>query len=154
MSPQFIDKVIKIATYQKKETTKDGYYWFSGSTILPNRLTISNGIIKHIAYKGRNLQTTKGQLMGRFKKTEQSILMLNKPFEVSTQIWAIDGYPQFIGYGTVGISNSEGKITRESDKGDLVILHSPDNWQTIKIFFLPSMFEHLSSVMDYIITTI
>lgn len=155
MNKQFINGVIQKAIYTKKSTTKDGYYWSSGSTILPNRLSISRGRNISFATKaGRNLQYSQGQLIGRFTKKEQSVLKQNKPFELRTQVWSITGYPEFIGYGTVGISDESGKITRESDKGDLVILYSTDNWETIQIFYLPRMVDNLEAVMEYLITII
>lgn len=155
MNKQFIEKVILQATYQKKESTKDGYYWLSGSKILPNRLSISKGVnISNVAKKGRNLQPSKGQLIGRFTKEECSPLKQNKPYELRTQIWCIADYPQFIGYGTIGISNKTGKITRESDNGDLVVLFSLDNWKTIDIFYLPCMVQELEAVMKHLVEII
>ena len=54
-------------------------------------------------------------MLGCFTKNEESPLKQNAPYKIRTQIWSINEYPLFIGYGSIGISNNEGKITKESD---------------------------------------
>ena len=66
----------------------------------------------------------------------------------------MEQYPLFIGYGSIGISNNEGKITKESDLGDLVILYTSDDWQSIRIYYFTGMITSLYEVMEYLSTTI
>lgn len=130
---EFIAANLQQATYELKEGTKGSYYWKSGTRILPNRLSINKDEMTRVARTGRNLlQPIAGQMVGRFTMPEVSPLKQHKPFECRTQIWSIDEYPMLIGYGTTGISNYEGEIT---DTGDLVVFYTPDNWNTIQIFF-------------------
>ena len=130
---EFIAANLQQATYELKKTTKGSYYWKSGTRILPNRLSINKDEMTRVARKGRNLlQPIAGQMVGRFTIHESSPLKQYKDFECRTQIWSVDEYPMLIGYGTTGISNYEGKIV---DTGDLVVFYTPDNWDTIQIFF-------------------
>lgn len=56
------------------------------------------------------------------------------------QIWLDEDYPQFIGYGTAGISDATGRITDKSDTGDLLVFYSDDtDWENIRIFFFAGM---------------
>ena len=72
-------------------------------------------------------------------------------YVVRTQIWQIPEYPLFIGYGSIGISNEEGKIDRGSDTGDLIILESENpNWERIQIFFFPAMIKQLEEVITFL----
>lgn len=129
------------ATYQRKEGTASSYYWQEGSRILPNRASITKGNeVTKVARKGRNiLQPIAGQFLASFTLKEESPLKLNRPFTVRTQIWQDENYPLFIGYGTIGISDSEGRITEDSDTGDLVVFYSDDDWLTIRILFFEGM---------------
>ena len=100
------------AIYEKKQGTTTSYYWKSGSKILPNRASINNVEITKVARKGRNLQhPVVGQFIATFTTKEESPLKLHKPYNVRTQIWQDEYYPQFIGYGTLGISDAEGRVT-------------------------------------------
>lgn len=152
MNPEFISKAMKVAFYQHKEGTKISYYWQSGCTILPNRLSISKGTeVTSVQRKGRNLlHPVVGQLLGKFKVTEESPLKQHKPFEVRTQLWQIPFYPLFIGYGTLGITGETGKV--ESDTGDLVVLYSVDHWENITIFYFAGMgnVNDMEKVMKYL----
>lgn len=131
---EFIASNLRQATYKLKEGTKSSYYWQSGTKMLPDRLSISKeSEMTKVARKGRNLlHSLAGQMVGTFKANEESPLKVHKPFTCRTQIWAVDEYPLFIGYGTTGISNNEMGIT---DTGDLVVFYSSDNWSTIQIYF-------------------
>lgn len=55
-----------------------------------------------------------------------------------------------MGYGTIGMSNKEGKITNESDKGDLVIFYSLDNKKEIIIYFFAGGLMNLTEIEEYI----
>ena len=147
----FIASTLQQATYRLKEGTKSSYYWQSGTKILPDRLSISKeSEMTKVARKGRNLlHALAGQMVGTFKIHEESPLKLFKPFTCRTQIWAVDEYPLFIGYGTIGITNEEKGIT---DTGDLVVFYSPDNWFTIQISFFRGLGnpDYLLQCMEFL----
>ena len=138
MIDEFIRKSMKVAIYKHKEGTKSSYYWQQGCKILPNRLSISRGNeMTNVQHKGRNaMHPVVGQLIGAFKVAEESPLKQHKPFVCRTQIWQVPLYPLFIGYGTIGISNEKGKV---EDTGDLIVLYSTDQWETIRIFYFAGM---------------
>lgn len=141
ISDDMIKASYQEAIYNKKQGTATSYYWKSGSKILPNRVSIRNIEITKVAKKGRNLQDPfAGQFLATFTIKEQSPLKLHKPYNVRTQIWQHEYYPQFIGYGTLGISDAEGRVTDKSDTGDLLVFYSKDaDWQTIRIFIFAGM---------------
>ncbi|PDP59657.1 hypothetical protein CLI71_08490 [Prevotella intermedia] len=143
------------ATYQRKAGTSSSYYWRSGSRILPNRasITMKNEVTK-VARISRNLlHPVVGRFLGQFTRKEESPLKQNKPFHVRTQIWQDECYPQFIGYGTTGISDAEGRVTDKSDTGHLLMFYSEDaDWQSIRIFIFAGMGknpEYRDSAMRY-----
>ena len=152
MVEEFISKAMKTATYQHKEGTANSYYWQSGSRILPNRLSISKGSeMTNVQRKGRNLLSpVVGQILGRFTKIEESPLKQHKPFDVRTQLWQVPLYPLFIGYGTLGITGASGKV--EGDTGDLIVLHTTDQWTNISIFYFAGMgnINDMEQVMKYL----
>lgn len=138
MIDSFISKAMQVAVYTHKEGTKTSYYCTNGAKILPNRLSISrNTEITSVQRKGRNLlHPISGQLLGKYRVDEESPLKQHKPFRLRTQLWQVPLHPSFIGYGTIGISDEEGKIT---DTGDLVMLFSSDEWETISIYYFAGM---------------
>lgn len=139
MNKEFISAALQEAIYQRKEGTESSFYWQEGSRILPNRASISKIVdITKVSRKGRMLlHPSIGQLISRFTKGEESPLKMYKPYNLRTQIWKHEGYPQFIGWGTIGISNSTGGIV---DTNDLIILYTEDeDWRTIRIFFFRGM---------------
>lgn len=138
MKTMLISTSLLESTYKKKSGTTSSYYWSSGSQVLPNRISISSTPLTAVRKKGRMLQHhSVGQFVGRFTMSEESPLKIYKPYNIRTQIWLYDDYPQFIGYGTIGITNAEGVI---ADTGDLVVLYTEDtNWETIRIFIFKGM---------------
>lgn len=138
MNEEFIKANYQTCIYILKEGTKSSYYWHEGSTILPNRLSISKeSEMTKVCRKGRNLENPiAGQMVGTFKKTEKSPYKINNPYVCRTQIWQKAEYPLFIGYGTAGITNKEGQV---EDTGDLLLFFTPDQWQTIRIFIFAGM---------------
>lgn len=137
MIEEFISKSMKEAIYQHKEGTKSSYYWQQGCKILPGRLSIKDEEMTNVQHKGRNaMHKIVGQLLGTFKVAEESPLKQHKPYTCRTQIWQVPLYPLFIGYGTIGISNASGKV---EDTGDLIVMHSTDQWQNIRIFYFAGM---------------
>jgi len=149
---RFIEAAMQESWYQRKPGTSSSYYFQAGCRILPNRLSISRDELSVVRKKGRNLiHPVIGQLIGQFTKGEESPLKANFPYVVRTQIWQIPEYPLFIGYGSIGISNEEGKIERGSDAGDLIILESENpNWERIQIFFFPAMIKQLEEVITFL----
>lgn len=156
MNSQFIKSTLQEAIYVKKAGTITSYLWQSGMNILPKTLSISRECeFSKVAKKGRNLQhPIAGQMIGSFTKKEDSPLKQNTPYKIRTQIWSIDDFPLFIGYGSIAISNKEGKVTQESDLGDLVILYSSNDWQSIHIYYSAGMITNLYEVIEYLSTTI
>jgi hypothetical protein len=149
---KLIEATMKESCYQRKPGTTSSYYFESGSRILPNRLSISRDELTMVRKKGRNLlHPVIGQLIAQFTQVEGSPLKLNKPYGVRTQIWQIPQYPLFVGYGSIGISNEEGKIDRGSDTGDLIVLDAEDlDWERIRIFYFPAMVKGLEEVMNFL----
>jgi hypothetical protein len=152
MEQNFIESSMQESCYERKPGTLTSYYHKTGRKILPNRLTISKDELAMVRKKGRNLlHPVIGQLLGRFTKEEESPLKVNHPFRCRTQIWQIPEYPLYIGYGSIGISNEEGTIDRESDTGDLIILAADDpEWERIRIFYFPAMVKGLEEVMSFL----
>lgn len=137
MNIDYIEANLHIISYKIKEGTKTSYYQVEGAGILPSRLSISKEEITSVKRKGRNnIDPIAGQMVGSFKKDEASTFKVYKPYAARTQIWKMIEYPMFMGYGTLGISNKEGKT---SDTGDLLIFYTPDNWENIKILFFKGM---------------
>ena len=138
MNKDYITANFQEATYTLKEGTKSSYYWHEGSTILPNRLSISKETeMSSVRKSGRNnIDPTAGQMVSTFRKDEASPYKVQKPYVCRTQIWQKAEYPLFIGYGTAGITNKEGQV---EDTGDLLVFFTPDQWQTIRIFIFAGM---------------
>jgi len=152
MTEQFIEAIKQRATYIRKEGTATSYYWQSGAKILPDRMSISREEMRETSHTGRNpLHKIIGQIMGTFKKNEFSPMKQNFPFQLRTNIWTIPSFPTFIGYGTLGISNNIGKIDRNSDVGDLVVLYSKtSDWKEIEIFYFAGCVMNLELIMEYL----
>lgn len=150
MDKDYIAANFQEAIYTLKEGTKSSYYWHEGSTILPNRLSISKETeMTSVRKKGRNnIDPTAGQMVSTFRKDEASPYKVQKPYVCRTQIWQKAEYPLFIGYGTAGITNKEGQV---EDTGDLLVFFTPDQWQTIRIFIFAGMGNpnNLLEAFDY-----
>lgn len=152
MDRDYIQSKMQCAIYELKEGTAGSYYRKEGSKYLPNRLSISRGEISSVARTGRNLQKVVGQLLGRFTSTEVSPLKLYPPYEVRTQIWEVSGYPQFIGYGTIGVTGSNRKVSREMDKGDVVVIGKVGSvgWRVLRLYVFPNSLFQLESIFKYL----
>lgn len=137
MTNEFVMKSMCEATYSRKEGTASSYYWQAGAKILPNRLSLSKDAMTQVQRKGRNLQKIAGQCVGNFKKDEESPLKIRKPYTLRTQIWQHEGFLEFIGYGTIGITGEDGRIY---DTGDLIVFFAEDShWNQIRIFIFNGM---------------
>lgn len=147
-----IQTIQRLALYQRKPGTQGSYYWQQGCKILPNRLSITKDQVARVERTGRNLlHPISGQLLGTFTKKEESPLKVNSPFVCRTQIWQHPDFPNFIGYGSIGISNEQGRVDRNSDTGDLVILEAEDpSWERISISYFPALIGELEDVMKHL----
>ena len=150
MSDEFFKANFQTGTYTLKAGTKGSYYWTEGFSGLPNRLSISRDReLTKVDRKGRNLlHPIAGQMVGNFTAKETSPFKMYKPYTCRTQIWRVEDYPQFIGYGTMGITNEKGEI---EDTGDLLLFYTPDDWEHIRIFHFAGMGnpENLLEAMNY-----
>lgn len=146
MNTDYIKANIQEAVYTKKEGTVSSFYWQGGSTLLPNRMSITKGLeMAKAERKGRNLiDPVVGQMKGQFKKHEASALKKNKPFYVTTQIWKKVDFPLLTGYGTIGISTPEGV----RDTHDLVVFLADEGWNTMHIYICSGM-----GTPEYIVET-
>lgn len=143
---QFIMKTMHYCIYSRKIDTTSSFYHKEGSKILPNRLSITNGEVNDVARKGRNAgKEVTGQILGQFKRDEESPFKQFKPYTIRTQLWQHPDFPS-LEYGTLGISNVEGKITRESDKGDLIVIYR-NNTDEIEMWIFPSMGKNPDNFM-------
>ncbi len=144
----------QVAIYEKKPGTQGSYYWKQGCKILPNRLSITKDQVTKVEKTGRNsIHPVAGQLLGTFTRKETSPLKLNAPYHCRTQIWQHPEFPNFIGYGSIGISNEQGKIDRNSDTGDLVVLETEEtSWERISIYYFPALIKELENILQYITT--
>jgi hypothetical protein len=157
MEKVFIEKILQEAVYLRKEGTAGSYYRASGASILPRRLSISfNTQMAQTAQKGRNLiHKVVGQLLGTFTKDEQSPLKQYKPYTVRTNLYQDNDFPMLKGYGTIGISNHTGKVDRQSDKGDLVLVYCPERSQEeVKLFFFAGGLMSLPEIEEYVSTIV
>ncbi len=153
MTDQFLEEILMESTYIKKEGTATSYYWSSGHKLLPNRLSISRegAEMAKVEKKGRcALNKTEGQLLGSFRQTEDSPIKRNHPYCVRTQLWKCESYPLIYAYGTIAISDERGKITRDSDIGLLVVLYTPDQGETFRLFYGMLILPYLDQVLDFV----
>ena len=135
MNVEFIKSQIKVATYAKKADTEGSYYRVNGDIILPNRLSISLGkVITSSTKKGRMVagDLVVGEIRGEFTKTETSPLKKNKPYKINSKIFKKIEFPQLAGYGTLAISNPEGRTNMEEG----VVVFADMGSNLIKIFFM------------------
>lgn len=150
MNRTFVESIKQTAIYRLKEGTATSFYWQSGTRVLPNRLGISkDSLLSRVARKGRALQhSIVGQLRGSFTQKEDSPLKKYRPFAVQSSIYEIAEYPLFFGYGTLGTSNKEGKITKDTDKGDLILLQFVSE-NEVKISYYPKSLQQLYQILEY-----
>lgn len=130
MNKALIKRQMKVATYAKKADTKTSFYLVNGDFPLPSRLSITfDNVITNSTHKGRMVagDSVVGEIRGEFKKAEVSPLKQNPPFKVNSKIFRKAEFPQLAGYGTMAISNKEGKTSQEegvvvfADMGDYIL---------------------------------
>ena len=143
MIDDYLLKLMKTEVYQLKDGTKTSYYWIDGDGNLPERLSINEQEFTNVQRKGRNtMHPIAGQIVGKFKKNEQSPYKLHKPYTLRSQIWQYEDYPALMGFGTVGISDCSGKV---EDVGDLMIFNRIDSTK-IKIRIFPAMGDNPDNI--------
>ena len=155
MNKEFIKSQIKVATYAKKADTEGSYYRVNGDTILPNRISVTMGkVITTSARKGRmvNGDLVVGEIRGEFKKTEESPLKKNKPYKINSKIFKKVEFPQLTGYGTLAISNPDGRTSMEEG----VVIFSDIGNNLFQIFFMtgecyPSRIEEVCACVTEVI---
>jgi hypothetical protein len=147
------ESTIHESIYKLKDGTSTSYYWQSGSRILPDRMSISFGAeLTHAEKRGRMLsEVVVGEIKGSFKKVEQSPLKQHPPFQIHSKIFRPELAESVLGYAVIGISNEEGKISRDSEEGLAAICNAGDG--VLHIYFCsgvtnPSEKEWLLAVID------
>jgi hypothetical protein len=96
--------------------------------------------------KGRALSESKvGQILGCFKKNEVSTYKQNKPYEVYSSVWQAKAYPEFLGYGDIGLSNEEGRIKASKD---LFIIVKKE--KVLELHLFPSLVPYREEVLEYL----
>lgn len=114
--------------------------------LLPHRLGILRGdSMAHTSGSGRATNPMEAQLKASFTKVEESPYKANKPFEVHTGLWKVDG-TQVLYYGSLGITGVSGRVER--DNGDLVIIRTTD-WKRLEIFIFRGL-AGVSKQLDYL----
>lgn len=132
----FLDAIMEHLVYTHKEDTKSSFYSENG--ILPNRFSFQRCDFTKVTNVGRcSIEKKAGQLVGKFTKSENSPLKKYKPYTCRTEIFRCADFPLLIGYGTLGISESDGRV--RNDNGDVVVLYSNDNLSTLHIFYFRNL---------------
>lgn len=135
MNKEFMKSLMKVAIFEKKADTKTSYYIKAGETPLPSRLSIDlSNVFTTSANKGRMVSGDMviGEIRGEFRKSEVSALKQNPPFKVSSKIFRKTDFPQLLGYGTLAISNEEGRTCKEEG----VVIFVDMGVNLLKIFFI------------------
>lgn len=147
-----IESTIHEAFYKLKAGTETSYYWQEGSRILPDRMSISFGAeLSHAQKKGRMLaEEVIGEVKGTFKKVEQSPLKQHPPFYIHSKIFRPELSPSVLGYGIIGISNEEGKISRDSEEGLVAFCNAGEG--VLHIYFCAGIStpSEKELVLDYV----
>ena len=104
--------------------------------LLPYRISIMvGGAMTSIKPSGRGAKPLVAQLKANFTTKEVSPYKQYKPFKVQTGLWKVEG-KQTLFYGTLGISNEAGVISR--DNADLLIIKTSD-WKILDIFIFKGL---------------
>lgn len=121
--------------------------------LLPHRIGLLQGdSMTHTSGCGRATNPMVAQLKANFTKIEESPYKVNKPFEVQTGLWKVDG-TQVLYYGSLGITGVSGRVER--DNGDLVIIRTND-WKRVEIFIFRGLagvskqLDYLPEVVDFV----
>lgn len=148
LNEALLKKKHEVFLYELKPETATSYYLKEGNKgILPDRIGFSKNGFAMIERKGRALLENKvGQIVGTFKRDEDSVYKLNSPFRIFSSIWEAENYPLFVGYGDIGVTNKKGKI--ETSKDLFIIYSSGKEW--IEIHLFRGLIEFKDSVLNYL----
>ncbi len=130
------------------ELVQSGEVW-----LLPHRLGILQGdTMSSTTGSGRATKPMAAQLKASFTKVEDSPYKVNKPYEVQTGLWKVDG-SQILYYGSLGITGASGRVER--DNGDLLIVRTTD-WKRLEVFVFRGLagvdkqLDHLPAVVSFV----
>lgn len=99
--------------------------------LLPYRMGIIQGsAMASVKASGRGTKPLKAQLKAKFTQQETSVYKQYKPYLLQTGLWQVEGTQSYY-YGTLGISDEYGKISR--DNSDLVIIRTSD-WKVLDVY--------------------
>ena len=130
MQQEFLERIMKPATYELKAGTSTSFAYVAGQHLLPKTISISRGAdLGKVTRTGRGMLPKVGQMKACFTKAEVSAYKQHKPFKVQTSIWQAEGY-RTLYYGTIGITGSSGRI--EADNGDLILFSTAD-WKRVHV---------------------
>ena len=116
------------------------------SWLLPHRIGILQGAsMASVSGSGRARNPLDAQLKGTFTRVEESPYKQNKPFEVQTGLWRVQG-ERCLFYGSLGITGTSGRVDR--DNGDLVVVRTSD-WQRVEIFIFKGL-AGVNKQLDYL----
>jgi hypothetical protein len=143
----FIEAIAKIGIYQKKEGTMTSFYFQEGEKILPNRLSVSGDCdFAPVSHSGRmNNRNAKGQIKGTFTKGERSSLKQFSPFNVSSELFVEQSYPDLL-YAGIAVSQENGKIKKGKEEGIAVIEYITTD--EIRVYFFAGMDANSPDVKD------
>ena len=149
MKDNLIKAKHKTAIYRLKEGTTTSYYFRSGSLLLPERIGISKQFeFAKTKRTGRNQHKAIGKIKATFKKKESSRYKEFKPYTIHTNIYKVNEYLLFIGYGSIGITTDSGRIKYTND---LIILFSKTaDWKEIEFHFFEGMLFWMKDVFSYL----
>ena len=108
----------------------------NSNNLLPFRISIIRGdAMTSVRATGRGAKPLVAQLKAQFTMQECSPYKQHKPYKVQTGLWKVEGR-QTLFYGTLGISNAEGFISR--DNADLLLIRTSD-WKELDIFIFKGL---------------
>ena len=134
--------------YERKEGTESSYYLKEGeSNILPERLSFTRSGFTEITYKGRARTENKiGQIGGQFKKNDHSPYKKFQPYRIFSSVWEAKGFPEFLGYGDIGFSNSKGKTQTSQD----LFIISLSESDSLEIHLFKGLIQMKEEALSYI----
>ncbi|MEI6575760.1 MAG: hypothetical protein WCO63_06230 [Bacteroidota bacterium] len=149
MNAEFLKSKHLHFEYELKSGTSTSYYQIGGTRgILPSRIGITRNTFAIIRQTGRgHLEKLTGQVKSTFKKEETSIYKKCKPFWIHSSLYEIPDFPVFLGYGDIGFTSGNGKT---EGTGDLLIIHSSDQFQTLTIHIFMGLLFHKDQVIPYL----
>lgn len=131
ITTNFLEKIVCLYLYIRKEGTKTSYYKQKGDMYLPERMSISRELLSRITYVGRAaVLTKKGAFIGLFRQTENSPVKVVQGGNVRGTIWACPENPTLFGYSDLGYTNEQKTIQEGTD---LIVFRISDDLNTVVI---------------------